>query len=298
VKLITRLTLTCGLTTLLLACDSNPGTEQQVATPAAPVPPAAVAPPPVTAPVARPLPPAGKSAIELSSGKVSIRANQVYELQLLNELATLANFQLLTGDVDWKTVTVDMQAQPLHTALGELLQHYPYQIVYAPDKDTQQEVLSEVVIGGLSAAEISDSKDTAAANKAILKDIEALSDDGQQQAYIQQLQNPQAEVRAAAAEEVEPAGNALYLLTDMLIKDPSPEVRIATTRALEESDDPLAVTALVKCLQDGDPAVIVACIQSLDFLGDETTVQYLEPLLTHYDPGVSTAASEAIESLQ
>jgi hypothetical protein len=295
VKLISRLILTWGLTTLLLACDSNPGADQQAV---APVEPAAVATPPVTEPAAKPLPPAGKSAIEFSSGIVSIRANQVVELELLNELAARADFQLLSGDVDWKTVSVDMPAQPLHTALGELLQGYPYQIVYAPDANTQQEVLSEVFISGLSAAAISGSKDNGPASEAALKDAEEPSEDGEQQAYIRQLQNPQADVRAAAVEEVEPVGDALYLLTDMLLKDPSPEVRIATSEALEDSDDPLAVAALVKCLQDEDPVVIVKCIDSLDLLDDKTTVVHLQPLLTHYDPYVNAAAAEAIEALQ
>jgi hypothetical protein len=281
---------------LLTACDSNPGSEQQSATPATPV-----APPAVAEPVARPLTPAGKSAITLASGNVSILANQVYELDLLNELATLANFQLLIGDIDWKIVTVDIQAQPLQTALGELLRDYPYEIVYAPDADTQQEVLSEVVIGKLSAAEITASKDTNAANKALLKDIEALSADGQQLAYTQQLQNPDTEIRAMAAKKVKPVGDAFNQLTDMLVKDPSPEVRIATTWALEMSDDPqvpAAIEALVKCLQDENPAVVVECINSLDFLGDETTVQYLIPMLTHSDEDVRTTAADAIQSLQ
>jgi hypothetical protein len=193
---------------------------------------------------------------------------------------------------------VNMPAQPLHAALGELLQDYPYQIVYAPDKDTQQQVLSEVFIGGLSAATISDSKDNESANKSTPRNIEEPSEDGEQQTYIQQLQSPQAGVRAAAVEEVEPVGDALYLLTDMLVKDPSPRVRIATSETLEDSDDPLAVVALVKCLQDEDPAVIVRCIESLNSLGDETTVVHLEPLLTHYDPNVNAAAAEAIEALQ
>ena len=256
-KLINGIILSCCLTALLTACDSDPGTNQQAATPDAPVEPAAVATPPVAEPVTRPLPPVGKSAMKLSSGKLTIRANQVYELDLLNELAALASFQLLTGDVDWKTVTVDIEAQPLHAALGELLQHYPYEIVYAPDADTQQEVLSEVVVGELTATEITASKDTAAANKALLKDIEELSEDGQQQAYLQQLQNPDTEIRATAAKKVKPVGDAFYTLTDMLVKDPSPEVRIATTWALEMSDDPLAIEALVKCLQDKDTAVVV-----------------------------------------
>ena len=287
--------------TLLLACDSNPGTDQQAATPATPVEPAAVATPPVTEPVARPLLPTGMSAIKLASGKVSIRANQVYELDLLNKLATQANFQLLIGDVDWKTVTVDIHEQPLHAALGELLQQYPYEIVYAPDEDTQQEVLSEVVIGELSAAEVTASKDANAANKVLLRDIEELSDDGKQQAYIQQLQNPNIEIRATAAKKVKPVGDTFDVLTDMLVNDPSPEVRIATTWSLEMSDDPqvqAAIEALVKCLQDENPTVVVECIHSMDFLGDETTVQYLIPMLTHKDEDVRIAAGDAIKSLQ
>ena len=300
-KLINRIIQSCCLTALLLACDSSPKNDQQTATPAAPVEPADVATPAVTEPVAEPLPPIGRSAITLSSGNVSIRANRVYELHLLKELATLANFQLVAGDIDWKTVSVDLPAQPLHTALGELLQDYPYEIVYAPDVDTQQEMLSEVVIGKLSAAEITASKDAAAANKAWLKDIEALSKDGQQLAYTQQLQNPDTEIRATAAKKVKPVGDTFGMLTDMLVNDPSPEVRIATTWSLEMSDDPqvqAAIEALVKCLQDEDPAVVVECINSLDFLGDETTVQYLAPMLTHENEDVRIAAGDAIKSLQ
>ena len=299
-KPITRLILTCGLTTLLLACDacdSSPEADRQTSAPVAPAD-VATTPAPVVVTTSLPMPMAGKHVIDLSAGMVSIRANQVYELELLNELAARANFQLLSGDVDWKTVSVNMPAQPLHAALGELLQDYPYQIVYTPDKDTQQQVLSEVFIGGLSAAATSDSKDISPASEAALKHIEEPPEDGEQQAYIRQLQNPQADLRAAAVEEVEPVGDALYLLTDMLVKDPSPKVRIATSEALEDSEDPLAVAALVKCLQDEDPAVIVQCIESLDLLGDETTVAHLEPLLTHYDPNVNTAAAEAIEALQ
>ena len=293
-KLTTRLILTCVLAALLTACDSNQGTNQQA--PAETAEPAAVVPDPGH--TARPFPAAGMHEINLSFGKVSIRANQVNERTLLDELATRANFQLLTGDIDWQVVTVDIQAESLQAALVELLMGYPYQIVYAPDKDNRQEILSEVVIGELPAIVTTDSEQTDAADKAWHEDIEELSKDGQQQAYIQGLQNQQAEIRATAAKEVEPVGDAFYLLTDMLQKDPSPEVRMATTWALEESDDPLAIEALVKCLQDEDPRVIVECIQSLDFLGDETTVQYLTPMLTHYDENVRIAAFEAIQSLK
>ena len=297
-KLPARLILTCCLTTLLTACDSNQGTHQPANAPAAGVEPAPVAGTPDPAHAETPFPAVGNHQIELSFGKVSIRANQVNERELLNELATRANFQLLTGDIDWQVVTVDIQTESLQAALVELLKGYPYQIVYAPDEDNRQEILTEVVIGELPATGTADNKETDSADQAWLKDIEALSKDGQQMAYTRQLQNPQAEIRVAAAKKVKPVGDAFPMLTDMLLKDPSPEVRIATTWALEESDDPLAIEALVKCLQDEDPNVVEECIISLDFLGDETTVQYLIPMLTHSDENVRSAAAEAINSLQ
>jgi hypothetical protein len=305
VKLPARLILACCLTTLLTACDSNPGTDPQSATPAAPAEPAMMTtttPAPIVEDTSTPMPAAGNHEIDLSFGRVSIHANQVNELALLNELATLANFRLLTGDIDWQVVTVDIQAESLQAALVELLKGYPYQIVYAPGKDNKQEVLAEVVIGELPATgKTTDGDETGAANKALLKGIEELSEDGQQMAYIQQLQNPQADIRAAAAKEVKPVGDAFPMLTDMLLKDPSPDVRIATTWALEMSEDSqvqAAIEALVKCLQDENPAVVVECINSLDFLGDETTVQYLIPMLTHSDENVRTAAADVITSLQ
>ena len=300
-KLTARLILACCLITLLIACDSNPGTNQQANTPAATGEPASVASTPALGHTENPFPAAGKHDIELSFDKASIRANQVNELAILNELATRADFQLLTGDIDWQVVTVDIQAESLQAALVELLKGYPYQIVYAPDRDNRQEILTEVVIGELPATGTADNKETDSADKALLKDIEALSEDGQQMAYTQQLQNPQAEIRVAAAKKVKPVGDAFPMLTDMLLKDPAPEVRIATTWALEMSDDPqvpAAIEALVKCLQDEDPDVVVECIASLDFLGDETTVQYLIPMLTHSDENVRTAAADAIQSLQ
>jgi len=296
VKLTARLILTCCLTTLLAACDFNPGTDRQSATPDPTVKPAIVATTPGVEKIPPPLPATGKYAIDLSFDKVSIRANQANELDILNELATLANFQLLTGDIDWQVVTVDIQTETLQAALVELLKGYPYQIVYAPDKDNRQEILSEVVIGDLPDTE--EKEKTDAANKALLKDIEELSEDGQQMAYIQQLQNPQAEIRVVAAKKVKPVGDAFPMLTDMLLKDPAPEVRIATTWALEMSEDPMAIESLVQCLQDENSTVVVECIKSLDFLGDETTVQYLIPMLTHSDENVRSAAADAIKSLQ
>lgn len=136
---------------------------------------------------------------------------------------------------------------------------------------------------------------------AAIKAIKALPESERQQAYLQELQNPAPEIRAAAAKEIEPVGAALDRLTDMLVNDPSPEVRIATTWSLEVSENaelPQALDALVKCLADKNLNVVVECIESLAYAGDETTIVHLQPLLTHQDERVRAAAFEAVRYLQ
>jgi hypothetical protein len=290
--------LTCSLAALLIACDSRQGSDQQPSTPAATAKLAGVITAPVAADIESPFPGAGNYVIDLAPGNISIRANQVNELEILDGIAAQAGFRLLTGDVAWGTVTVDIQKDTLHAALVELIKAYPYLIVYTPDKDTRQEVLSKVVVGDMLATETADSDAaTAAGDEAPLESLDELSDPGQQ-AYLQELQSPFWEVRARAVEEIEPVGDALHVLTDLIVNDPSPEVRIATTRALEFSEDPLAIQALAACLKDEDLYVVIECITTLEHIGDATTVVHLQPLLMHYDETVRNTAARAIQTLQ
>jgi hypothetical protein len=138
-------------------------------------------------------------------------------------------------------------------------------------------------------------------DRAALEAIKGLPEQERQQAYLQELQNPSPEIRAAAAKKIKPVGAALNRLTDMLVYDPSPEVRIATTWSLEVSEEaevPQAQAALVRCLQDKDLNVVVECIQSLAYMGNESAVVHLQPLLTHPDERVRKAAMDAVEFLQ
>ena len=140
--------------------------------------------------------------------------------------------------------------------------------------------------------------ETADSDEAAFKHMDDLLDPEQQQVYLQELQSPFSEVRAAAAEEIEPVGDALYVLMDLIVNDPSSEVRIATTRALEFSEDPLAIQALVRCLKDEDIYVVIECTTTLEHIGDKTTVVHLQPLLMHYDQTVRNTAARAIQALQ
>jgi len=247
----------------------------------------------------------GQYAVDLADDAIVIRANQVNELVLFRGIANKAKFQLFTENFDWKTVSVDIHAKTLQAAVVELLSAYPYEIIYSPDESGQQQALSEVVIGKPTAAvaEQKDEDKKAAPEPGVeallyIKEFDPL---GQQQAYLEKLQDPTPEIRAAAAREIKPTSENLPTMTNLLTNDPSPEVRIAATWSLEVSEDaetPQAIAALVKCLDDKDYSVVEECVDSLAFIGDETTIVYLQPLMTHPDEDVRSAALEAIRWLQ
>jgi len=291
--------LACALAALLTACDSRQDAGRQPAAPAATAEPADVTGAPAVADTDSPFPDAGDYEIDLSPGNVSIRANQVDEHELLDSMAMTAGFELLTADVAWRTLTVDIRKDTLHAALVELLGAHPYQLVYTPDAKTQQEVLAEVVVGAALSAGTPDSDAAPTTGDA----APAGSPDdpagpGLPQAALQELRSPSAEVRARAVKDIEPAGDALYVLSDLIVNDPAPEVRIAVTRALEFSEDPLAIQALASCLKDTDIPVVIECITTLEHIGDRSSVVHLQPLLMHYDASVRDTAAAAIESLQ
>ena len=186
-KLPVRVLLFTAVVTLV-ACDSNQGSRPASSAPSATAVPATVATTPTVIEFAEnQLPDAGTYIIDLSPGRISIRAHQGGELELLESLAETAGFQLLTGGLAWKIVTVDVQADTLHAALTELLRAYPYQLVYTSDRETHREVLSEVVVGEELLPEAIEGDAKAATEDEILPE-ETDEQSDRQQAYLQDLQ--------------------------------------------------------------------------------------------------------------
>ena len=300
-KLPVRILLACTLLSLA-ACESGDAPGNRSSTPDATVEPAGAPAEETARPGSVPLD-SGQYLVDLTGDKVSIRANEVDELALFQGVAKAAGFKLLTGDMDWKVVSVDIKAGTLHAALVELLGDYPYEIVYAPVEGNGEEVLSEVVIGEpqMTVTEDDAPAETASEELAAIEAIKQLPEHERQQAYLQELENTSAEIRAAAAKKIKPQGAAVNRLADMIVQDPSPEVRIATTWSLEKSrgeEIPRARDAMVQCLQDEDLDVVIECIQSLAYLDDEAAIVHLQPLLTHPDEDVRHEAFKAIRWLE
>jgi HEAT repeat protein len=84
----------------------------------------------------------------------------------------------------------------------------------------------------------------------------------------------------------------------LLVTDPSPEVRAAAAHTLTDSEDPRAIDALITALDDQDVSVLVEVFDALGFAGNESTTTRLQPFLEHYDEDVRDAAESAIELLE
>jgi len=252
--------------------------------------------------------PHGAFRIEISGSRVLILANAVSEKEILTRLADQAGFQLTDTGAVWKLVTLNIDAANVHSALAQLLQPHRYQIIYEFDNKRQADVLKRVIVNRPGNAKTGRRRDRTAglSTRVITKHTPAFdnpagseSSQGEdQQVYLNQLLDPSAHRRAAAAENIEATGDALDYLTQLLVTDPSPEVRMAAAHTLSESEDPKALDALITALDDQDVSVLVEVIDALGFAGNKATISRLQPFLEHSDEDVRDAAESAIDLLE
>ena len=249
----------------------------------------------------------GAFDIRLYKDGVTLLANDAPTRDILNSLAILAGFEVLDAGIPMERVTLTIEGGDVHSVLVELLRPNPYQIIYEYDHARGVDTLARVVAGLLTAV-----VETAPAPPPLpetssatinlegtpLPDASQTALSAEDQVYLSLLLDPSPELRADAAESILATGIALDYLTRIITTDPSPEVRMAATYSLENSDDPRAVDTLIMGLNDASPEVLVEVIDSLDFLDDRSAIPYLQPLLDHPNEDVRDAAESAIESLR
>ncbi|MEE8474864.1 MAG: HEAT repeat domain-containing protein [Myxococcota bacterium] len=105
-------------------------------------------------------------------------------------------------------------------------------------------------------------------------------------------------MRAVAAGQIEPEGDGVLQLADLIASDPSPEVRRAAAGELAGTESAAAVNALVGTLDDSDPEVVIEALDSLVFAGDETVIPQIRPYTQHSNRDIAEAALEAVEFLE
>jgi len=248
--------------------------------------------------------PDGAFEIEILATGVTITASKVSQQTIFYNLATQADFEVMDTGVPWGIVTLNIEAENLHTALVELLKQHPYQIIYEFDKPRQTDTLKRVVVGvppagqtqpaqALDTSVMPDTRDNGLSSGTTEVPL-SLED----QVYLNLLLDPSAEVREEAAEDIEPVGIALDYLARIVTTDPSPEVRMAAAHTLGDSEALIAIDALTTALQDSDPEVLVEVIDELGYIGNRLTIPYLQPFLDHPDEDVRDAAETSMEQLE
>ncbi len=288
--------------------------------------------PATTAPSASPaiplLPEAGNATLRFDGGRLSVVANAAPRLPLLERLAEVAEFSLETDGGDWPLLTVRFDDLVLAKALPRLVGDLGYRTEWVAEEGGGFHRLALLVVGesvveprspasegaephqpgvapateaGAPAAEpFRDRRATlvGAVVTEVLRDRWASGEpELEADELLARLDDPDPEIRLLAAIEIEPEGEALDRLAELLMNDPDPRVRAATASNLESADSYGAVEALVLALDDPDPDFVLEVIDSLEFAGDASNVWHLEPLLEHPDPRVQEAAADAIDFL-
>lgn len=311
--MLSRIPLLAIAALLLAGCESSSQSSQEPAPTGAQPPDAATAPAQPARPAAtvQSAPggdalPDGGIEINISTTGVTITANAVSQQAILYQLATQAGFEITEAGIPWKVVTLTIDAADLHAALVALLKQHPYQIIYEYDTERQADTLTRVVVGDLPAGQ-EWVQPAPAADSGITADIPdygmtqsatAASLSADDREYLAQLLDPSPEVRADAAENIEPVGIALDHLASIVTTDPSPEVRIAAAETLEDSKDPRAFEALILALQDENPEVLAEVIDALGYLENRLAIPYLQPFLDHPDEDVRDAAEYTLDQLR
>ena len=243
-------------------------------------------------------------------GRVTLSSNAAPLLDVLERLSEAAHFELQASGLAGRLSSVRIDGLPLAEALPLLLGDVPYQTEYAFDAETRDHYLARLRVGEEEVAATAAAADELAPNgpETARREVARLDErpdaareprdlELEQAELLALLESPDAELRAEAAWNLEPEGEGLTRLIEVLASDPDPRVRVAATGSLENAETFAAVRALVDALDDPDPEVVLEVIDSLEFAGDESNVDDLAPLLLHPDPRVRETAAEAIEFL-
>ena len=126
----------------------------------------------------------------------------------------------------------------------------------------------------------------------------AEEEDDELAAALRALESADPEERSDALFDIEPEGQGLHSLLQVLRDDSDPEVRGLAARQLGYAESPEATAGLVSALDDPAPEVVIEVISALELIDDSSVIGNLEKLAQHRDPRVREAAADAIDYLR
>ncbi len=264
----------------------------------------------------------GEARVGFHDGRVTIECQGAPRGLVLEKLAREARFEV-SGDLDARPLTLDLQQQPLESVIAVLLQELPYRAQWRSGARTDRHELARLEVGEIppapeagaaSAAKAKrrDMADTLRKQMRELREKESVSEERKaeiaarreervrsQADLLEQLRSSNPEMRIEAVEGLDPEGPAIAALLETLKGDPDARVREKAAAQGGEAEGFIVCAGLLDAIGDREPAVVLQALASIEFACDDTVASIVtERCATAVDPIVLTRCAEAIAYLQ
>ncbi len=248
------------------------------------------------------LPGRGEFEVSFGAGGIVARANQAPRRRVLEALARETDLVIVAfvegGDPDG-AVTLDSEGEPIEVVLARALSGVPFSV---EPLDAEGRARLAVVVGkGASAARAASAARLAAPSRLLDPRVQAERVQRANQLEgdaLAQLESPDPRDRVEGVEWADLASVTGYeAVLERLANDPDASVRAAAAESLGSADVG-AVRPLLSALTDPEPSVVVSALDSLEMLADASILPELAPALEHPDASVRERAKEVIEFLE
>jgi hypothetical protein len=249
----------------------------------------------------------GEALILYENGRVSMVSNRYPRIGLLGKLSREVGFEMTRPEPGARSanLTLRLLDATVEEAIATALTGVEFQIHYVYDAEQKRSVLSRVNLGRPRSEPVRggargrESRGPGNDRHRPRADGREPSDSRNDEIAVA-LASSDPDVRSEAVDRLEPEGEELETLKDLLAHDRSSLVRRSAAERLETSDSRSAIDALVDALDDPDPSVVLAAIDAHEFAADS---EHLPRILAsggdrHTNPEVREAFDEMVEFLE
>jgi HEAT repeats len=249
------------------------------------------------------LPARGEVEVSFGAAGIVARANQASRRSVLEAIARETGLVIVAfvdgGDPEG-SVTLSSEGEPIEVVLARALSGVPFSI---EPLDTGGRARLTLVVGrSRPPPERSREAARMATRRSVLDPRERVERaqrvDELEAEALAKLESSDPRERAEGVEWADISMVAGYeAVIERLANDPDATVRAAAAESLSSADVG-AVRPLVTALADPDARVVISALESLEMLGDASIIAELGPALEHPDPAVRERAEEAAEFLE
>ena len=245
--------------------------------------------------------------IEVRGSSISVSAEDVLVVELLDALATAVGFRLIVTEPDTRRTSIDVDELSLSEVVSKVMGEHSYQLVEPKMVDGEQATTAAAMLwvfgegnGDYLSAYLEAIlvRGTVAERKDAIRSLSELGTPAAINAISLALSDDDDRVRRTAMQALSDVGGddaAAVLSSAMVAEEPLTRARAIESLGLMESS--ASRTYLDMALRDDDPRVRAAALESLADIGNTDARRRLRNALTDQDPGIRERALDILEEL-